>query len=213
MYPFSLEAIQSPEASGRTWSWASNVKIYLSKSSLPNVLRHQQPKRAYTSVSTIPTSGPQIVDLRDKLIRSWPWRSTVSIKVQQYSVVPPACQKQELGPSTTRHYAPRQTHTHTYVIFPHQQLPRSTDHFNHFQLYLVKTMSTSQTSLKREATPSPRDAKRARSSANDATSTAPPVQNPIRWDAQFNDPKADVVLISTENIRLRLSSWHLAKKR
>lgn len=35
----------------------------------------------------------------------------------------------------------------------------------------------------------------------------------IKWDEEFNDPKADIILVSKEGIRFRLSSFHAKSKR
>jgi hypothetical protein len=37
-------------------------------------------------------------------------------------------------------------------------------------------------------------------------------ESPIKWDDHFDDPKADVILVSKEGVQFRLSS-HYAKKK
>ena len=33
------------------------------------------------------------------------------------------------------------------------------------------------------------------------------------WDAQHNDPKADVILVSEDNVYFRVHSWYFKQKR
>jgi hypothetical protein len=41
----------------------------------------------------------------------------------------------------------------------------------------------------------------------------PDTSNEIKWDDEFNDPAAEVILVSSDYVHFRLSSWHIRRKR